>query len=74
MHLWDATDVSGAWLVDHASGYQGSDWDTYLLFAPEATWTSHPTPLRSSGAPVLDPIEQLSQALKALLTPPRRAG
>jgi hypothetical protein len=40
----------------------------------QATWTSHPTPLRSSGAPVLDRIEQLSQALNALLTPPRRAG
>jgi hypothetical protein len=33
-----------------------------------------PDPLRSSAAPVLDRIEQLSQALNALLTPPRRAG
>jgi hypothetical protein len=74
VHLWDAKDVSGAWLVGNVQGYQGSDWDTYLLFGPEATWTSHPTPLRSSGAPVFDRIEQLSQALNALLTAPRRAG
>jgi hypothetical protein len=74
VHLWDAKDVSGAWLVGNVQGYQGSDWDTYLLFGPEATWTSHPTPLRSSGAPVFDRIEQLSQALDPLLTARRRAG
>jgi hypothetical protein len=62
------------WPATSRAGYQGSDWDSYLLFGPEATWTSQPTPLRSSGAPVLDQIEQLSQALNALLTPPRRAG
>jgi hypothetical protein len=74
VHLWDAKDVSGAWLARNVPGYQGSDWDSYLLFGPEATWTSQPTRLRSSGAPVLDQIEQLSQALNPLLTPPRRAG
>jgi hypothetical protein len=74
VHLWDAKDVSGAWLVGNVQGYQGSDWDTYLLFGPEATWTSQPTPLRSSGAPVFDRIGQLSQALDPLLTAPRRAG
>ena len=71
MHLWDANDTSGDWLVDHVTGYQGGDWDTYLLFGPEATWTSQPTPLHGSGVPVFDRIQQLSQALNPLLTPPR---
>ena len=70
-HLWDAKDVSGAWLAGNVQGFQGSDWDTYLLFGPEATWTSHPTPLRSSGAPVFDRIPELSQALNPLLTRPQ---
>ena len=77
-HLWDAKDVSGAWLAGNVPGYQGSEWDTYLLFGPEATWTSQPSPLRSSGAPVFDQIQQLSQALDRSLphpgsttTPPR---
>ena len=71
VHLWDAKDVSGAWLAGNVQGYQSSDWDTYLLFGPEATCQSHPTPLRSSGTPVFDQIERLSQTLDPLLTPLR---
>jgi hypothetical protein len=71
VHLWDAKDASGAWLADNVQGYQGSDWDTYLLFGPEATWTSYPTPLRSSGTAVFNQIDQLKQALDPLLTPSR---
>jgi hypothetical protein len=59
MHLWDATDTSGDWLVDHVN--------TYLLFGPDATGTSQPTPLRSSGGPVDDQIDTLSQAVSPLL-------
>jgi hypothetical protein len=70
VHLWDGQDVSGDWLVEHVSGYQGGDWDTYLLFGPDATWTSQPAPLRSSGSPVDDQIEALSQALSPLLGTP----
>ena len=64
VHLWDA-DVAGDWLVGHVSGYQGGDWDTYLLFGPDATWTSQPEPLRSSGSPVDGHIDALSQAVGA---------
>jgi hypothetical protein len=67
VHLWDANDASGDWLVDHVRGYQGGDWDTYLLFGPDATWTSQPTPLRSSGGPVDDQIDTLRQAVSPLL-------
>jgi hypothetical protein len=30
VHLWDANDVSGAWLIGKFPGLPGSDWDTYL--------------------------------------------
>jgi hypothetical protein len=67
VHLWDAEDLSGEWLATNVNGYQGSDWDTYLLFGPDATWTSQPTPLRSSGSPVDNQVEVLSQAVSPLL-------
>lgn len=60
--------MSGDWLAANVQGNQGSDWDTYLLFGPDATWTSQPTPLRSSGSTVAAQIDQLSQALSPLLT------
>ena len=62
--------VSGGWLAANVTGYQGSDWDTYLLFGPDATWTSQPAPLRSSGSPVDHQIDDLHQALKPLLATP----
>ena len=67
VHLWDADDVSGGWLADNVADYQGGNWDTYLLFGPDATWTSRPAPLRSSGSPVDHQIDDLRQALAALL-------
>jgi hypothetical protein len=30
VHLWDANDVLGAWLVGKFPGLPGSDWDIYL--------------------------------------------
>jgi len=68
-HLWDATNVSGEWLAANIEGHQGSDWDTYLLFGPDATWTAQPGPLRSSGAPVDTEIDTLRQAVDPLLAP-----
>ena len=70
LHLWDADDVSGGWLATNVAGNQGGDWDTYLLFGPDATWTSQPTPLRGSGSPVDRQLDDLRQALKPLLTTP----
>jgi hypothetical protein len=67
VHLWDAKDVSGDWMVGNVAGYQGGDWDTYLLFGPDATWTSQPGPLASSGGPVDHQIQDLSRAIAALL-------
>jgi hypothetical protein len=67
VHLWDADDVAGGWLATNVTGYEGGDWDTYLLFGPQATWTSQPTPLASSGSPVDQQINNLRRALDQLL-------
>jgi hypothetical protein len=67
VHLWDADDVSGGWLAGNVAGYQGSDWDTYLLFGPDATWDAHPGPLLAGGGPVDAEIDTLRQAFEPLL-------
>ena len=67
VHLWDEGNVAGDWLLANVPGNQGGDWDTYLLFGPDATWSSQPTPLRSSGSPVAEQIDALSQAVSPLL-------
>jgi hypothetical protein len=67
VHLWDGHDVSGDWLVGHVGGYQGGDWDSFLLFGPEATWTGRPAPLRGSGSPVDAQFDTLTRAIGPLL-------
>jgi hypothetical protein len=71
-HLWDGNDVAGDWLAGNVAGDQGGDWDTYLLFGPEATWsTGPPSPLRSSGSPVDASADTLKQAIAPLGAPSR---
>jgi hypothetical protein len=67
-HLWDGPDVSGGWLAGNVDGYVGSDWDTYLLFGPDATWTAKPGPLLASGGPVDAELDRLEQAIGPLLS------
>jgi hypothetical protein len=66
-HLWDGPDESGGWLAGNVSGYDGSDWDTYLLFGPDATWDAQPGPLLAGGGPVDAEIDTLKQAIEPLL-------
>ena len=62
VHLWDEKNVAGEWLFGNVEGNQGSDWDTYLLFGPDAAWGDRPSPLRGSGAPVDEEIDALTRA------------
>jgi hypothetical protein len=67
IHLWDPQDLLGDWFVAHEPGDQADDWDTYLLFGPQATWTSQPPPLISSGSSVIGTTDQLAQSISPLL-------
>ncbi|MBV9231322.1 MAG: hypothetical protein JOZ18_18565 [Chloroflexi bacterium] len=57
----------GDWFVANEPNYQGGDWDAYLLFGPQATWTSQPPPLISSGGPVIGVKDQLAQSIGPLM-------
>jgi len=67
VHLWDERGLTGRWFVDNLAGYRGPDWDTYLLFGPEARWAAGPPPLRSAGWTVVDAIGDLEESLAPLL-------
>ena len=66
-HLWDGPDESGGWLAGNVRAYDGSDWDTYLLFGPDATWVAQPRPLLAGGGPVDAEIDTLKQTIEPLL-------
>ena len=68
VHLWDGDDLAGQWLAEHVDGYQGPDWDTWLLFGPDATWTTAPGPLRDWGSPVIDTHQDLTRTITPLLS------
>ncbi len=67
VHLWDQADITGDWLVTSLPGFRGGDWDTYALFGPDATWSSAPPALHSSGSTIISKSTELERALKALL-------
>lgn len=66
VHLWDGPDVSGAWFAQKLDGYEGSDWDSYVLFGPDAEWREAPAPLIGSGATVIGEREQLTAEMRSL--------
>jgi hypothetical protein len=70
VHLWDERDVSGDWLVDNVPEFRGGDWDSYLLFGPDAEWGAAPSPLLSSGSTVIGRRNELARSLQPLLSSP----
>jgi hypothetical protein len=64
---WDQSNEVARDLARRTGGYQGPDWDYWLLFGPQATWADGPAPLHASGAPVIDSFDQLTTALQAML-------
>ena len=67
IHLWDGPDIAGDWFVAHEPGFQGNNWDAYLLFGPTATWTTRPGPLISSGSTVIGEADTLAQSIAPLI-------
>ena len=67
-HFWDQADVTGDYLVNAVTGYDGGTWDAFLAFGPTAAWTDSPTPLLASGSTVIGQREQLKHALAPYLT------
>jgi hypothetical protein len=67
-HLWDAGNVIGQeFLEQFGIDFGGLDYDFFLLFDRDATWTQRPPRPVSSGATVISERERLAGSAAALL-------
>lgn len=75
-HLWDEKRVLGRWyardlklkiLSRTLKRETDALWDAYLLYGPEARWTSSPQPLVGWGAPIVESREELRGKFTSLL-------
>lgn len=75
-HFWDEKRVLGRWYADDLKlklwsrtlgTWTDALWDAYLLYDPEARWSSGPRPLFAWGTTIMETREELRAKLKALL-------
>ncbi len=61
--LWDGGQLFGRWL--QAQG--GAFWDTFLVYGPDARWTTQPEGALASGAPTIGATGELRRSLVPLI-------
>jgi hypothetical protein len=67
-HLWDAANLVDHGFLDRFGvNFGGLDYDFFLLFDRNATWTQRPPQPASSGATVIDDSDQLAKSAASLL-------
>ena len=66
-HYWDGDKIASAWLALELDGYDGTVWDIYYLYGPEAAWADIPEPRLSVGTPIFYERDALLAALKPML-------
>lgn len=67
VHLWDEQKVTGNWFASHVTENQGTEWDAYFLYGPQAAWETEPSSLVSWGNPVIVKHRQLQSDITPLL-------
>jgi hypothetical protein len=66
-HFWDEQKLVGNWYSAQVLKRQGTTWDFYALYGPDATWGSDPPRAVSSGGPIINRQAQLQTAISPLL-------
>ena len=69
-HFWDEQKLVGNWYSDEVLHQQGTTWDFYALYDPEAVWGPRPPHAVSQGGTIITRREQLRTAIAPLLRPP----
>jgi hypothetical protein len=66
-HYWDEERIVGQWFARQVDGYEGTSWDIYYLYGPDATWDTVPGPLIGSGATIIGERQTLEAQIVPLL-------
>ncbi len=66
-HFWDEQRLVGNWFSTSVLHREGTTWDFYALYGPDATWGTAPPQAQSQGGTILARRNQLQTAITALL-------
>jgi hypothetical protein len=66
-HFWDEQKVVGNWYSANVLHREGTTWDFYALYGPDATWGSEPPRAVSQGGTIISRRDQLQAAILPLL-------
>lgn len=67
---WDGAAATSDWFATNVDQSSAPAWDVYYLYGPQATWTSAPEPLVSTGRTIIGQSSQLESAITPLLQGP----
>ena len=67
LHYWDGELSIGQWFARNVDGYDGTAWDVYYLYGPEAEWEDLPTSLIGSGYTIYGERQSLQTQIQTLL-------
>jgi hypothetical protein len=68
-HFWDEQKVVGNWYSTNVLHREGTTWDFYAVYGPDATWASEPPRAVSQGGTIISRRDQLRAAISPLLQP-----
>ena len=66
-HFWDEQKLVGNWYSSNVLHREGTTWDFYALYGPDATWGSEPPRAVSQGGTIITRHDQLQAAISPLL-------
>jgi len=66
-HFWDEQRVVGDWYSATATHRDGTTWDYYALYSPDATWGPNPPQPVSQGGTIIGQRDRLQAAITPLL-------